>query len=82
MSVVQSRLKFFETEAGQEIERELERMTLDEAFNTEDSYTPDTAQHPDNRMSFMDKHKSYLIAHPAIDPVSYVANLRLKTRLR
>ena len=82
MPTIPKRTNFFETEAGQEIEDGLHSMVADAAFNTEDSYTANIVLHPDNLMPFVEKHKLYLITHPAIDPGSYVANLRLKTRLR
>jgi hypothetical protein len=73
---------FFETEKGLEIEQMLHTMAADMAFNTESGYTANAVRYPDNVISFIDKHKDYLIAHPAIDPKLYMANLRLKTRLR
>jgi hypothetical protein len=82
MPTFKRKTDFFETELGAEIEAMLQRMTHDAAFNTESGYTANVVRYPSNVISFVDKHKDYLIAHPAIDPRLYMANLRLKTRLR
>jgi hypothetical protein len=82
MPSVKKKINFFETEQGTELAGVLERMTLDVAFNTEDSYTADVMRYPDNKMPFLDKHRNYIAAHPDVNPLDYVANLRLKTRLR
>jgi len=60
----------------------LRSMEADAAFNTQSSYIADTLNFPDNTLSFIEKHKRYILANPALDPRLYVANLRLKTRLR
>jgi phosphoribosyl 1,2-cyclic phosphodiesterase len=82
MATTNKRPHFFETAEGVQIEEMLRAMEVDVAFNTQSSYVADTAHFPDNVLSFMDKHKRYLLANPSVDPRSYVANLRLKTRLR
>ena len=82
MPTVSKRPNFFETEEGAEVEEMLRSMEADAAFNTQSSYIADSVNFPGNVLSFMEKHKRYIIANPTIDPRSYVANLRLKTRLR
>ena len=82
MPTIKRKPNFFDTEQGLELEEALRNMTVDVAFNTESSYSADSVRYPDNVISFVQKHKSYLIAHPAVDPSAYVANLRLMTRLR
>lgn len=82
MATISKRPNFFETLEGAEIEDMLRTMEADDAFNTESSYIADSVNFPDNTLSFMDKHKRYIVANPSLDPRSYVANLRLKTRLR
>jgi hypothetical protein len=82
MATFKRKIDFFTTEKGIEVEEKLRLMTLDNAFNTESGYTADTNRYPDNHLSFVDRHKDYLVAHPAVDPTLYLANLRLKTRLR
>ncbi len=76
------RPKLFETDEGKLVEATLAAMQADAGFNTEDSYTPNGELYPGNVMPFIDKHKQYLMAHPAIDTTMYLANLRLKTKLR
>lgn len=82
MAAPARRSGFLETETGQEIHRLLQRMTADTGYHTPSSYSANTGLHPDNRISFTEKHLDYLIAHPKIDPQTYVANLRLMTRAR
>jgi hypothetical protein len=82
MPTVNKRPHFFETDEGVQIEEMLQAMESDATFNTESSYVADAVQFPDHVLSFMDKHKRYLLANPSIDARSYVANLRLKTKLR
>lgn len=82
MPTVHKRSDFFETFEGAEIEDMLRTMEADARFNTEASYTPDAVKYPGHVMSFMEKHKRYILANPALDARAYVSNLRLKTRLR
>ena len=71
---------FFETEDGAEIERILKIMAKDETYNTKSSYSANGELYPDHQISFVEKHKRYLRAHPTTNPQHYVANLRLMTR--
>lgn len=82
MQANKKRADYFETVEGTQYVDMLRAMSADVAFNTENSYTADSVRYPDNIMSFLDKHKNYLLAHPDLDPMMYLANLRLKTRLR
>lgn len=82
MATVNKRIHFFETDEGLEIEDMLRAMENDRAYNTQSTYVADGVQFPDHVLSFIDKHKRYILANPALDARSYVANLRLKTRLR
>ncbi|MFA5003790.1 MAG: hypothetical protein WC498_00735 [Candidatus Saccharimonadales bacterium] len=60
----------------------LRQMEQDGAYNTESSYSPNSMLYPDNQMPFSQKHIAYLKAHPKLDPVHYLANLRLMIRRR
>lgn len=71
---------FFETEAGADIEGVLRLMATDETFHTRPSYSANGELYPNNQMSFVEKHKRYLRAHPTTNPQHYIANLRLMTR--
>jgi hypothetical protein len=82
LATINKRPNFFETFEGVEIEDMLRSMEADDAFNTQSSYIADTQNFPDNILSFIEKHKRYILANPALDARLYVANLRLKTRLR
>jgi hypothetical protein len=59
---------------------ELNSMLEDPAFITTDAYSPDSANYPDNRISFVDQHLRYLRTHKKVDPVQYLSNLRLMIR--
>jgi hypothetical protein len=73
---------FFDSEEGKEIRLKLQYMTRDKAFNTLSSYTSDSLLYPDSKMPFVDKHMNYLNSHPELDSQMYIANVRLKTRIR
>ncbi len=82
MSAPKSRSQYFTTEEGLEIEKALKMMATDTRYNTESSYSPNVALYPDNSMSFVEKHKAYLNAHPSLNADTYLANLRLMTKSR
>ena len=80
MATYSKKPNFFDTEEGLEIERLLRSMDEDTNYNTEPSYSANTAQHPDNLIPFVEKQMNYLLSHPTIDPRHYISNLRLMTR--
>jgi len=82
MSSAKKRVNLFETEEGVETVAALKSMAADNAYNTGSSYSANSTNHPDNLISFVDKHVDYLKKHPAVDPSHYLANLRLMTRVR
>lgn len=65
-----------------EVEQMLRAMMNDDRYDTKPSYSADTEAHPDNLISFVDKHMKYLSARPNLDPFHYVSNLKLMTRIR
>ena len=60
-----------------EIRQALRTMELDQALNTESSYSANTALWPDHRITFTEKHMAYLRAHPTLNPRHYLSNLKL-----
>lgn len=76
------KINFFDTEAGERAKDMLIVMVNDTAYNTASTYSANLDTYPDNRIPFVDKHMSYLKAHPAIQPEQYISNLRLMTRIR
>jgi hypothetical protein len=82
MATPSKRTNFPESEEGQAVKQLLIHMDDDGAFNTEASYSADTASYSDNIIPFVDKHMRYLQSHPSVDSGQYVANLRLMTRKR
>lgn len=75
------RENLFTSEQGADIRRMLEEMMKDSCYNTAASYCANSEKYPDNQMPFIDKHLTYLNAHPAVDPTSYLANLKLMTKV-
>lgn len=82
MSTTKKRTNFFDSEEGIEVELILRKMAVDDAYNTDSSYSANSILYPDNLIPFVDKHMNYLLTHPAIDPRHYISNLRLMTRLK
>ena len=82
MSAVKKRISFFQSEEGERSRNALQAIADDIKYNTESTYSADAILHPDQLISFVDKHMNYLNAHLAIDPVQYISNLRLMTRLK
>jgi hypothetical protein len=80
MPTYKKKSNFFETPAGLKARQELSAMVADTGFHTVSYYSANTDRHPDNRMTFVEKHMEYLRAHPSTDPDHYLANLRLMTR--
>jgi hypothetical protein len=64
------------------VREKLERMAADATLNTPSSYSPNAESHPDNQISFVDRHIEYLLNHPKLDSEHYLANLRMKIRSR
>jgi hypothetical protein len=73
---------FFDSEEGKAVRQKLQYMMSDKSFNTLSSYTSDSSLYPDSQMPFVDKHMNYLNSHPELDSQMYIANVRLKTRVR
>lgn len=73
---------FLSSKIGLETREKLRAMQSDATFSTADSYTPNTTMYPDNVLSFVDKHMDYLSTHLEVNVQTYLANLRLKTRVR
>lgn len=54
--------------------RSLQRSSL---YLTEPTYRGNAEKWPNNQMSFIDFHLSYLKIHPTLDPRQYISNLKL-----
>lgn len=74
--------RFLESEEGKDIKKKLQAMTFDVAYNTEPSFSTNVGQYPDNLIPFTDKHMKYLSTHPSINTQQYLANIKLKSRIR
>jgi hypothetical protein len=70
--------KFLSSEEAITIREQLIIMMSDPHYNTRSTYTPLQVED----MTFVDKHIAYISEHPKLNPTEYMANLRLKTKLR
>ncbi len=81
MATVKNRVDFVNTEEGKYIKKVLIDMTDDNSYNTASCYSPNTLKYPDNIMSFIDKHISYISSHPELDARIYIMNLKMMTKI-
>lgn len=82
MPVVKSRTNFLTSDKGRQVRDELLLMTEDPTYNTASTYSANSLLYADNLMPFVDKHMNYLVSNPALDPDTYLANVKLVTRVR
>jgi hypothetical protein len=71
----------FDPDLDADIRMQLLLMVQDTTYNTGSTYSADGERYPDNLIPFVDKHMNYLYSHPTMDPVQYLGNLRLMTRV-
>lgn len=76
------RPNFYESDQAAGVKLALQEMQANLQHNTDSSYSADVVKYPDHQINFVDKHMQYLQAHPEVNPLQYIANLRLITRLR
>jgi hypothetical protein len=66
----------------QGVEEILRAMVDNSHMNTRSSYSANASLHPDNQITFVEKHMTYLLDHPKVVPAQYLANLRLMIKVR
>lgn len=59
----------------------LKMMEKDLGFNTESQYSGNIEKHPNNLITFTEKHMNHLKKFPNINPDQYILNLKLMTRV-
>lgn len=64
------------------IRQMLQKIVLDQGYNTTSTYSANETDYPDHLIPFVEKHVAYLKNHPKLDPEQYIANLRLMTKIR
>lgn len=79
MASYKKKTNFLETDAGDQARELLHGMETDIRYSTSAYYS---ASLPDNTISFVDKHMTYLNDHPNVNPDYYLANLRLMSRIK
>lgn len=82
MPTAKKKVNLYESEEGAVIQNQLREMAADVKYNTGSSYSTDTGSYADHLIPFVDKHMRYLMVHPSVDPIHYLANLRLMTKIR
>jgi hypothetical protein len=82
MQTKKKRSDFLESEEAIDARKKLEQMASSSLYNTASSFTTNGIEYTDNLMPFCDKHMNYLNNHPSLDVSTYLANLRLMTRIR
>lgn len=75
-----SKTRRFTPEEEVHIVAMLTKLEGDKAFNTKGQYSGNTDKHPDNHVTFTQKHLEYLRRFPNVNPEQYILNLRLMTR--
>lgn len=61
---------------------ELKSMEDDPGYNTQSSYHSDGDRYPNNLISFAEMHLEHLRKFTNIDPMQYISNLKLMTRIQ
>lgn len=82
MPTIKRSADYFDTAEGIQLEEMLRRMEASEEYYTVESYSANTNLYANNRISFTEKHKTYIYTHSSVDPEKYMANLRLMTRVK
>lgn len=82
MATTSKKQDFFETAEGIEIKEMLINMTTSSQYATGSSYSPNTVEYENNRVPFIDKHMAFIRKNPQINPLHYIANLKILTRLQ
>ncbi|HET9098358.1 MAG TPA: hypothetical protein VFN51_01955 [Candidatus Saccharimonadales bacterium] len=73
-----SQQAFFKSEEAAKARLQLQRMEADPLYNTQSIFSPSYKAD----CSFVDMHMNYLSEHLKTDVGQYLANLRLKTKIR
>lgn len=76
-----TKAKGMDSEQEAEVLQSLTKMESDSSYNTQPRYHSNAEKYPGNTISFAQTHLAYLKKFPAIDPQSYVSNLKLITRI-
>jgi hypothetical protein len=76
------RIDIYNSDIGTDARNALNTLEDDPTYVTENGYTSDRVKYPDGIMPFVEKHLLYLHQHPAVNPLHYLSNLRLKLRIR
>lgn len=73
---------FFETAEGEALLKKLQEMHESELYLTDSSYSPKSEIYSNNLIPFIDKHVNYIRTHPQMNPLQYISNLQISTRVR
>lgn len=81
-STAYKRVDIYDSELGTEVLGTLQSMERNPVFRTVDEATRDLELYPSGIVPFVDKHMQYLHKHPLLNPEHYLANLRVKLKIR
>ncbi len=70
------------TMSVEEITEALETMVADPTMKTIDMYSPQASDQPGGRMTFVERHLTYLRTHKLVNPIGYLSNLALIIKIR
>lgn len=76
--LISTRKQFLQTDAGASAKLELLRMLKSPAYDTHVSYDATV----ERNLTFIDRHLNYLVKHPYINPLVYLSNLRVMTKIK
>ncbi len=82
MASYKKKVSLLDTPEGVVVKDALIVLEDDPAYITQPGYSSDLEKYPDNSVPFVEKHMSYLVSHPSVNPGMYLSNLRLMTRKR
>ena len=76
-----SKSRHFTPEQEADVLSQLKKLERDPMFNTQSQYSGNLDKHPNNTVTFTEKHMDHLKKFPNIDPSQYILNLKLMTRV-
>jgi hypothetical protein len=82
MPTPKKRPQYFTSEDGVFALQELQALDEDMLYHTGSSYSANGELYPDHEIPFVDKHMAYLRDHPELDSRQYIANIKLKTKIK
>ncbi len=77
-----STAQLFPTVEEARLLQNLRQMERDNTYNTESRYSGNTEKYPNNQITFSQWHMAHIKKFPNLNPLHYLANLKLMTKIR